>query len=55
MNTFSYSKAITGQAVGCAAALALQTHATSHALNVQTLQRALLQAGAWLPNFSNEG
>ncbi|MCH8025883.1 MAG: FAD-dependent oxidoreductase [Chloroflexi bacterium] len=42
----------TGEAAGVAAALALRTNLTPREVDVSALQRALLKAGAWLPDGS---
>ena len=40
----------TGEAAGVAAALALRANLTPREVDVSALQRALLKAGAWLPD-----
>ena len=40
----------TGEAAGVAAALALRANLTPREVDISTLQRALLKAGAWLPD-----
>ena len=44
----------TGEAAGTAAALALRADLTPREVDISTLQRALLKAGAWLPDGSGD-